>query len=355
MTVLSEAREQFDMWIASAAEAIVTGVGRLGGHQVRMVETDRDTFSLSVTKPSKKSVLSECKCVLVDDEPDRSLTPEWQAALKGSRLDITLRSSRFMFRPLDLPKRAADFLDGMVRSQIDRLTPWTAGEVVFNWRPPVEAADRIHLTVIAASKAKITPFLQLAESWEVGSVALYADVPDTEVGVIKVLDKRIHGSLDAGRVGRILTVVLLVATMATGLSIIAGGFVGRQLEAEHQQISHRISERRAALLLNAGKSADSAQTILVRRKQTTPSNVLVLEALSEILPDHTYMTELRIEKDKLQIVGITRDAPSLVKLIEQSPHFTRATFFAPTTRSSSDPGERFHVEARLKPYFGVRS
>jgi general secretion pathway protein L len=89
--------------------------------------------------------------------------------------------------------------------------------------------------------------------------------------------------------------------------------------------------------------------VLARRKHETQASVIVIEELSRILPDHTYVTELHIDGNTLQIAGITHDAPSLIRLIEQSPHFTRATFFAPTTRAPSDPGDRFHIEARLEP------
>ncbi len=84
--------------------------------------------------------------------------------------------------------------------------------------------------------------------------------------------------------------------------------------------------------------ANSPQTAtplraLERRKYQSPSSVIVLEVLSQILPDHTYVTELRIEGDKLRVIGVTRDAPELIRLLERSPNFTRATFFAPTTKA----------------------
>jgi general secretion pathway protein L len=61
------------------------------------------------------------------------------------------------------------------------------------------------------------------------------------------------------------------------------------------------------------------------------------------------VTALEIEGDKVRISGVTRDAPPLIALMERSNRFARATFFAPTTRSPSDQGERFHIEANIQP------
>jgi general secretion pathway protein L len=152
-------------------------------------------------------------------------------------------------------------------------------------------------------------------------------------------------------VPRILRVVLLSAGVAAAASLIAAAYIGSSLDSEQQQLTRRISQRRASLRLDPNADG-SALSLLAKRKQTSASSVLVLEALSQALPDSTYVTELRIEGDKVQVVGMTQDAPSLIRLLERSPQFARATFFAPTTRAQNDPGERFHIEAHITPSFG---
>jgi general secretion pathway protein L len=148
--------------------------------------------------------------------------------------------------------------------------------------------------------------------------------------------------------------MLLSAGIAAAASLLLNAWLGGSLQSDLGDLQRRITQRRAALRLDANGLA-SGLGLLAKRKQATPSSVMVLEAVTRALPDSTFVTELRIEGDKVQVVGMTQDAPSLIRLMEQSPQFTRATFFAPTTRAANEPGERFHIEAHITPYFGSGS
>ncbi len=323
--MISELKELFGEWIAAVARATNLIASRfMPRRQILLVEGDESTFLAKAVSVKKGVALPDVSFRLSNGRPEPSLPADWESTLRGSQVEFLLKSDHVLFRSLDFPRRALEFLDGMVRAQIDRLTPWTATDAVFGWSPPSNIAnERIRMTLAATSKSKIQPLVQLA-----GNIGRTMDTP------------------------RVLRIILLCTGLAAAASFVLAAYAGNTLDVEQQQLLRRIAERRAALRLGQNGAGGSAQSLLAKRKQTTPSSVMVLEAISRVLPDSTYVTELRIEGDKVQVVGISQDAPSLVRLIEKSPQFSRATFFAPTTRTQSDPGERFHIEVHITPYFG---
>jgi general secretion pathway protein L len=348
----------FWSWMDCVAATLSGGIGSVRpARRVRLAEEGFDTFKVVIEPDDKSDGVAVERIQIVDGAVVGSPPKQTAAALQGSRTEVVLRSDRFLFRPLDLPKKAGEFLEGIVRSQIDRLTPWSAPDAAFGWTPPAEIAkDRIALTVVATARALVTPYVQALTAFGVRSIAVSTLMHAGEAGAVpvEVLQQKGAGALDTGNVRRALVFVLVLAIISMGLAVTAAQVIGPSLDAQKNDILRSVAERRTAIRRDALVADASDQLALERRKRETPSSVIVLEALSQILPDHTYATELRIEGDKLQVVGLTRDAPSLIRLIEQSPHFTRATFFAPTTRSPGDPGERFHIEARIKPDFTVQ-
>jgi general secretion pathway protein L len=349
--------EAISNWLDAVAATIVAGLGRvMSPRNVRLVEEDGGSFAIQTGGRYEAERLRISGDRVVGPLPEQMAT-----MLRGSRLELLLRPDSFLFRPLELPQRAAEFLAGIVRAQIDRVTPWTADEAVFGWSAPTEAgSDRIAVTVAATARSKVAPYVQALGELNPQSIAVFTAPQEAGAAAapIKVLEDQRRGTVNVHRIRRGLVALLVLAAVLAGAAASADFVVGGNFADRQDELARKITQRRTAIRAGnemSGETAIGAERILARRKHTAPSTVVVLEALSQILPDHTYVTELRIEADKLRVIGVTQDAPSLIRLIEQSTNFTRATFFAPTTRSPSDPGERFHIEARIEPVFSPRS
>lgn len=351
MNILRQIIDGFLRWMDGVATTVVTILDWLvAPRRVRLAEQASGTFILQAPVGESPPPLLQVKIL----DGIASCAGDAVAMLKGSRVELAMRSDRFFFRAIELPRRASEFLDGVIRAQIDRITPWDASEAVFGWSAPTDISnDRISVTIAATARPQIIPLTQAIGQLGVKSITVSTALPNEQAdkAAIKVFEQSATGTLEVRQVRRALIAVLLSLAVLSGLAIVSGVVIVNDLQNRQTDVSRRIAERRGIIRAGSDAVTNSALANLARRKNQTLASVIVIEALSNILPDHTYVTELRIEGDKVQVVGISSDAPSLIRLIEQSPHFDRATFFAPTTRSPSDPADRFHIEARIKPVF----
>ncbi|SFK77985.1 PilN domain-containing protein [Methylocapsa palsarum] len=348
MNVYQKGLEIFDRWIDGVAATYLNGLALFRAERVaRLTERPDGAFDCEWSAAGEAAAAAPEPISILPEQLAAPLTSELAEKFRGTRVDLCLRSDRFMFRPLALPSRASDFIEGIVRAQIDRLTPWSGRDAAFGWRPSAEAGnDRMVVTIAATAKSVITPFVDALLGLGAKSVIVFAPSPD-DGSMIKVFEHSAMKALETHRVRRVLVGALAGAGALCGVAVAVSGVVGGDLQNRRDSLTSSIAAARAQM---PGRDRTSAAAVeLERRKHETPSSVIVYENVSQILPDDTYLTEMRIVGDKVQLIGVTTDAPSLVRLIEKSPRFTKATFFAPTTRSPNESLEHFFIEAHIQP------
>ncbi|WP_316161783.1 PilN domain-containing protein [Bradyrhizobium sp. SZCCHNRI20481] len=356
---LTEAIERgLTVWTASVAAAIEAVADRQLRRPRVLIRYDQsETVVMTVQAPPKaKPTLALARVNPAAGAAQVGLSPEWLRTLRGAALEIHLAAESVLIRPLDYPKQAEPFLDGMIRTQIGRLTPWNLEQVLYGYSAPRTANDRIALTLAATPRALVQPLLALADQVGAAKLVITTDVGSgsPDAAPIQIFKTSLRSSFVGGcDLGRVLKLGWLSVAATTAMLLITTTLIGGYVDGELDDAQAQVARLRAALRPAMGATA--ADGLLAKRKQTSPASVIVLDTLSKILPDGTYVVEMHIENDRLQISGLTQDAPALIGLIEQSPQFSRATFYAPTTRTAGEAGERFHIEARINAYFGDRA
>ena len=188
----------FKAWMSSVAAATITGIERLvSPRTVRLVERpDGQSFAVQAGESAGSKVFE----VTFGNGSlsDATLAP----LLKGSRLEVVLQPRHFMYRSLELPARAVDFLDGIVRAQIDRLTPWNANEAAFGWSKATKVgAERFATTIVATTKKVAAVYIDILKRFHPSSILIYA-VGEDGMERVKIFEHKTRGPLDKEHLSR---------------------------------------------------------------------------------------------------------------------------------------------------------
>jgi general secretion pathway protein L len=74
----------------------------------------------------------------------------------------------------------------------------------------------------------------------------------------------------------------------------------------------------------------------------------IWDELSRVLPDHTFLTEIRIAYDRVTVSGFSADAARLVRIIDQSLLFSGATLVAAITPDATEHKDRFSISFKVR-------
>jgi len=288
-------------------------------------------------------------------ESGRYFEPAQSAAtLRDRDVDIVLNADEVLVRPLDpLPAESRQYLDSIVHHQLERIAPWRADDVFYTYRvaPAERGSDRVLVTVIATARSMHAQVLEALQALRPREIRLLCREEQFDEPVAILVD---HGAAVAARrtqlrrnAGALISLLLLGLVGGTAFL----GYAWYQADTELKAVTQAAAEQRKRLMAARPAAALTDRDLrrMVERRWKTPYAVLALDALAKALPDNTWLTELRLSEGKLRMTGISQDVPGLVPLIEASPAFAEATFFAPTARLPNGLGDRFHLEARLLP------
>jgi general secretion pathway protein L len=292
------------------------------------------------------------------------------AAARGvASVGIRLASSHCFERRVELPRAAREDVRRMLSFDLERATPFRPAEVytahlVPEDKPRRWAGARLSGTGTPGPKGR-QRLRQLIVKREAVD-ALLADVraAGLEPAFVDCWQESPAAGLpvdflDSGGPRRsglasYVTLPRALAALALLLAALVPVIALSRYDAALAELRARTAEARAqaAGVRGAQARADAALADLKRLqtlKLAQVPTVEVLEALSRLLPDSVWLSDLRLEGDTLDISGLAKSGAALPSLFSGSALFADAQLTAPVTLDPREDRERFSLRVRIKP------
>ena len=340
--------QQCEAWRARRALVVTRDDGRL---VIRRAPADVDLMAA----PGQPVEPHRSRLVAVV-EADRPLSAEVAQLARSGFVILELPGENVAVRRIAVPAQAREFVDGIVRNQIERLSPWRADQAVYGFAIDPDGEDptalsvrvliasrvvmdaaRDQLAAIGLSVDRIVALLPKGDGAE--AVTLWSRLVD----VSPETRNRTRQRIGIGVAGTI------AACLGLGLwAMVSAQFIRAESDDAAMRIDSLRRQMQAPLTLKSAASLPANQRAWYE-KEMSPSAAIVLESLSRALPDTAHLTELSLQGATLSIAGLTSDAPSLIAPLEHSGSLTDVRFSAPTTRGSDDAHFAFHIVGLVEP------
>ncbi|MBV5310770.1 PilN domain-containing protein [Chromatium okenii] len=263
-------------------------------------------------------------------------------------INLRIPAEAVLTRRVSLPAQVQSNLPQVMRHELDRLSPFQAEDVVFDYALLPSSAPqptRITLELALCRRDRVTDWLTYLN--RAGAPIERIDWAGAWAGA-NLLPPEQRPRRRSHQFGLthglfIAAMVLMVATLIT--PIWQKTRHAEALDAELRRVRAQaiaVDEVRQALT-----QARESGTAVLRQQQEQTSLLALLLELTERLPDDTWIQTLEYNQGLVDVRGESAQATALIALLEQAPSIEGVAFKSPVTQIARTGKERFNLSFRV--------
>ena len=253
-----------------------------------------------------------------------------------------------------LPAAAADNLHQVMSYELDRYTPFNKDQVYFDFVKigPANNNALIHLILILVRKTTLDTMYEQCLSLGLqpfyADSAVHIDVPDKVSGQYNLLPRDLCQTVSKKPLFIMLGSMALMLALLTSLIFLPLKMLDDNLVDLKRHV--RKVEKVALKIEDSKKSIDylyQATQTIIDKKNAAPSMVGLINTVTLVLQDDTWVSNLRYFNKTLQLSGQSGSASNLIGSLEKTRLLSNTRFISPVTKDNRTGLERFKISTEV--------
>ncbi len=283
---------------------------------------------------------------------DATLKSLYEKDERLAKATVILRLSKqdALQKELGLPLAAKENLYQVVAYELDRYTPFKAGQVYFAVKllPGVNEPGQLKVMMLLTTRELLDEFYE-----DVQALGLSLSLVDYEGFPNNLADTDYHYNLlpenlrqKPKKLPQLIRYSLLTLSGLLLISVIAMPVVFEYQTVTLLRLKAESLEKDAKKVKAMQSSIDAVideTKLLLKEKNATPEVIVMLNTLSTLIKDDTWLSYLQYADGHVQIQGESPAASTLIAVLEDSDVFANARFVSPVTQDRISKLERFQI------------
>jgi general secretion pathway protein L len=257
---------------------------------------------------------------------------------------LRLPASKALFARLSLPAAVKADLPQILGFELDRRTPFSIDTAYFSYRVAADSpAGKLNVILTVVPKTVVVD--ALSEAARLGLKPQYVTVAAISG------DEPASGNLlpaAAPRRGPLRLALRMGAAAAAAALAAALYFVWQDSEQTLAALRQEmVGLRRTVAQVEAAQAEmerlQAASAFLAERRREVLPVTRLLGELTHVLPDNTWLVQLSMSEDKLQLTGYSSAAAGLIQQVTTSAAFRAPQFRSAVMQDSAVGRERFEL------------